>query len=163
MKTVAEIRQALTRLLQEERRLLQQLETLLVNEKALLLQDDAPEILEDAAHKRQECMVALLNLQDERHGVLRITGFSTDNAGLAALIKACDPERTLPPQWAECAEIAKRCRVLNDHNGALVTTRMRRIQGVLEMLTGARAQQIVSGRQAEQGFRSRGAVVAAEA
>ncbi|MBU6378182.1 MAG: flagellar export chaperone FlgN [Gammaproteobacteria bacterium] len=163
MKTVAEIRQALTRLLHEERRLLQQLETLLVKEKALLLQDDSPELLEEAAQIRQECMVSLLNLQDERHGILRMTGFSTDNAGLASLIKACDPDRSLPPQWAECSEIAKRCRDLNDHNGALVTTRMRRIQGVLEMLTGARAEKVIYGRQAEQGFRSRGAVVAAEA
>jgi hypothetical protein len=31
------------------------------------------------------------------------------------------------------------------------------------MLTGARSQKVVYGRQAEQGFRARGAVVAAEA
>jgi len=93
----------------------------------------------------------------------RIVGFSIDNAGLASLIKTCDPERMLPPRWAECADLARRCRDLNDHTGALVASRMRRIQGMLEVLTGKRSEKVAYGRQAHQGFGTRGRVLATEA
>ena len=69
----------------------------------------------------------------------------------------------LPPRWAECAELAKRCRSLNDHNGALVASRMRRIQGVLEVITGKRSDPNVYGKQAQQAWITRGRMVAAEA
>ncbi|MBM4213442.1 MAG: flagella synthesis protein FlgN [Gammaproteobacteria bacterium] len=163
MQTRAEIKQTLTRLLEEERGLLLQLESLLDQEKAILLRDDSPEQLESACRSRQDCMVALMRLQDERQNLLRLSGFSSDNAGLAGLIKVCDPERALPPRWAECAELARRCRDLNDHNGALVASRMRRIQGMLEVITGKRSEKMTYGRHAQQGFGSRGRVLVTEA
>ncbi|MFZ9667330.1 MAG: flagellar export chaperone FlgN, partial [Steroidobacteraceae bacterium] len=58
---------------------------------------------------------------------------------------------------------ARRCRDLNDHNGALVASRMRRIQGMLEVLTGKRSEKTTYGRQAHQGFGTRGRVLATEA
>lgn len=163
MKGLQESKQALSRLLDEERRLLLRLEGLLDAEKAILLKDDSPEELEAACITRQECMGALLRLQDERSNLLRMLGYSPDNAGLLSLIKACDPERVLPPRWAECAELAKRCRSLNDHNGALVASRMRRVQGVLEVITGKRSDPNVYGKQAQQAWITRGRMVAAEA
>jgi flagellar biosynthesis/type III secretory pathway chaperone len=102
-------------------------------------------------------------LQSERQNLLRLHGFSCDNVGLASLIKVCDPERALPARWAECADLARRCRDLNDHNGALVASRMRRIQGMLEVLTGKRSEKTTYGRQAHQGFGTRGRVLATEA
>lgn len=162
-RSIVELRSVLSRLLEEERRLLTQLEQLLDREKNILLEDESPEQLERACRDRQECMVALLRLQDERQGLLRVAGYSTDNAGLAGLIKDCDPERSLPARWAECAELAKRCRALNDHNGALVTSRMRRIQGMLEVLTGKRGEKTTYGRHAHQGFGTRGRVLVTEA
>lgn len=163
IRSIVEVRGVLSRLLEEERRLLLQLETLLDREKSILLQDESPEQLERACRDRQECMVSLLRLQDERQNLLRIAGYATDNAGLAGLIKDCDPERSLPGRWAECAELARRCRALNDHNGALVTSRMRRIQGMLEVLTGARAEKTTYNRQVHQGFGTRGRVLVTEA
>jgi len=163
MSTREEVMQTLSRLLDDEQRLLRQLEALLESEKALLLRDDSPEQLEAACRSRQDCMIALLRLQTERQNVLQLNGFSRDNAGLAGLIKACDPERALPPRWAECADLARRCRDLNDHNGALVASRMRRIQGMLEVLTGKRSEKTTYGRQAHQGFGTRGRVLATEA
>lgn len=163
IRSTDEMRAVLSRLLDDERRLLLQLEQLLDREKTILLQDESPEHLERACRDRQDCMVALLRLQDERQSLLRVAGYSTDNAGLAGLIKDCDPERRLPARWAECAELAKRCRALNDHNGALVTSRMRRIQGMLEVLTGKRTERTTYGRQAHQGFATRGRVLATEA
>lgn len=155
-------RVAIGKLLEDELRLLQRLEQLLADEKALLLGDDSPERLEIACASRQECMGALLRLQDERSQLLRMSGYPTDNAGLVLLIRACDPARELPPRWAECAELAKRCRALNDHNGALVSSRMRRIQGVLEVLTGSREGPNVYGRQAEQHWVQSGRMLATE-
>jgi flagellar biosynthesis/type III secretory pathway chaperone len=107
-------------------------------------------------------MGALLRLQDERSQLLRMAGYPTDNAGMLLLIRDCDPARELPPRWAECAELAKRCRALNDHNGALVSSRMRRIQGVLEVLTGSREGPNVYGRQAEQHWVQAGRMLATE-
>jgi flagellar biosynthesis/type III secretory pathway chaperone len=163
MSTREEIKQILSRLLEDEQRLLTQLETLLETEKSILLRDDSPERLEAACRSRQDCMLSLLRLQSERQNVLRLHGFSCDNAGLASLIKVCDPERALPARWAECADLARRCRDLNDHNGALVASRMRRIQGMLEVLTGKRSEKTTYGRQAHQGFGTRGRVLATEA
>ena len=154
---------AIGKLLEDELRLLQRLEQLLSNEKALLLEDDSPERLEIACASRQDCMGALLRLQDERAQLLRARGYPTDNAGMLMLIRDCDPARQLPPRWAECAELAKRCRSLNDHNGALVASRMRRIQGVLEVITGKRSDPNVYGKQAQQAWVTRGRMVAAEA
>lgn len=159
----ADLRQLLSRLLDEERQLLLQLESLLATEKEILLRDDAPEALENACRERQQCMIALLRLQEERLSLLRLSGFSADHAGLASLIRSCDPERILPARWAECTELAKRCRDLNDHNGALVNSRMRRIQGMLEVLTGKRTEKVTYGRLAQQGFGTRGRVLATEA
>jgi flagellar biosynthesis/type III secretory pathway chaperone len=163
MSTPEEIKQILTRFLEDEQRLLTQLESLLETEKSILLRDESPERLEAACRSRQDCMLSILRLQGERHDLLRLHGFSVDNAGLASLIKACDPERALPPRWAECADLARRCRDLNDHNGALVASRMRRIQGMLEVLTGKRVEKVTYGRQAHQGFGARGRVFATEA
>jgi flagellar biosynthesis/type III secretory pathway chaperone len=150
-------------LLDDEQQLLLQLERLLESEKAILLRDESPEQLEAACKSRQDCMIALMRLQAERQNLLHLNGFSSDNAGLAGLINACDPERVLPPQWAECADLARRCRDLNDHNGALVASRMRRIKGMLEVLTGKRSEKMTYGRQAHQGFGARGRVFATEA
>ena len=153
---------SLSKLLGDEQQLLKRLEQLLQDEKQLLLEDDSPEKLEIACAARQDCMAALLRLQDERATLLRAAGYPSDGAGLLLLIRDCDPARVLPPRWAECAELAKRCRSLNDHNGALVSSRMRRIQGVLELLTGSRQTPPVYGKQAEQSWVTSGRVLATE-
>ena len=66
--------------------------------------------------------------------------------GLERLLAWCDPSRTLRRRWAECAERAARCRNLNDRNGALVTVRLKNVEGMLDVLTG-RAKPKVYGRQ----------------
>jgi len=44
-----------------------------------------------------------------------------------------------------------------------VASRMRRIQGMLEVITGKRSEKMTYGRQAQQGFGSRGRVLVTEA
>lgn len=130
------LRAELARQLQQERRLLSDLERLLHEERDALQQTSAPEQLEQACNQRQQCMGELLRLQEDRNDWLRQSGFSGDTAGLVQLIRRCDTQGELPPQWAQCAALAKRCRELNQQNGALVASRMRRVQGVLDILMG---------------------------
>ncbi len=128
-----------------------------------MVRDDSPKQVGSACRSRQDCMVALMRLQDERQNLLRLSGFTSDNVGLADLIKVFGPERALPPRSAGCAELARRCRDLNNHNGALVASRMRRIQGLLAVITGKRSEKMTYGREAQQGFGSRGRVLVTEA
>lgn len=126
----------LARWLTEERQLLGDLERLLRKEREALQTGSSPEQLEQACEIRQQCMSSLLRLQEERNSWLSQIGFSGDAAGMLQLIRACDTQGDLPPRWAECAALAKRCRELNQQNGALVASRMRRVQGVLDILMG---------------------------
>lgn len=156
-------RQTLDRLLGEELRALTELERLLQAEREVLTQNDSPEALETVCARRQDSMSALLRVQDERRGMLRLFGLSADTAGLEKLLTVCDPDRTLPARWGECAERARRCRELNDFNGALVTSRMRRVEGLLEILTGRKPETPVYGRQGRQAWVAAGRLLATEA
>ncbi|MFM7626707.1 MAG: flagella synthesis protein FlgN [Gammaproteobacteria bacterium] len=147
-----EIRRTLERLLADEIAALAELERLLDTEREVLVRNDSPEALEDACARRQDCMGGLLRIQDERRGLLRMLGFEADTAGLDRLMRICDPERSLPARWSECAERARRCREINDFNGALVSSRMRRVAGLLEILTGRKTDTPVYGRQGQQAW-----------
>ena len=158
-----EVRRTLERLLTEEIAALAELERLLETEREVLVRNDSPEALEDACTRRQDCMGGLLRIQDERRGVLRMLGFEADAAGLERLMRECDPQRSLPARWGECAERARRCRGINDFNGALVSSRMRRVAGLLEILTGRKAETPVYGRQGQQAWGAAGRLLATEA
>lgn len=158
-----ELRRTLDRLLGEELAALAELERLLVAEREILVRNDSPEALEDACTRRQDCMGALLRVQDERRTTLRMFGFEADTAGLERVMQICDPQRSLPARWGECAERARRCREINDFNGALVASRMRRVAGLLEILTGRRSETPVYGRQGQQAWVAAGRLLATEA
>ncbi len=158
-----EVRRTLERLLAEEVVALVELERLLESEREVLVRNDSPEALEDACTRRQDCMGGLLRIQDERRGVLRMLGFEADAAGLERLMRECDPQRSLPARWGECAERARRCREINDFNAALVSSRMRRVAGLLEILTGRKAETPVYGRQGQQAWGAAGRLLATEA
>lgn len=156
-------RTTLERLLVEECAALQSLESLLTAEREVLTRNESPEELEAVCARRQDAMGGLLRIQDERHGVLRMLGCEADAAGLERAVRACDPQRTLPARWERCAELARRCRELNDFNGALVATRMRRVEGLLEVLTGRKPQLPTYGRQGQQAWMAAGRLLATEA
>lgn len=158
-----ECRRLLDKLLGEELATLVELERLLIAEREVLVKNESVEALEDVCARRQDCMGALLRVQDERRGMLRMLGFATDRAGLERLMRECDPRRTLPPRWGECADRAGRCRELNDFNGALVSSRMNRVAGMLELLTGRKAGPPVYGRRGGQTWVGTGRLLATEA
>jgi flagellar biosynthesis/type III secretory pathway chaperone len=156
-------RQTLARLLDEESAALSDLETLLLAERDVLVKHEPADALETVCARRQDSMGALLRIQDERRSLLRLHGFTADAPGLERLLLACDPQRSLPARWGDCAERARHCRELNDFNGALVASRMRRVEGMLEILTGRRRETPVYGRQGQQAWVSAGRLLATEA
>jgi len=158
-----ECRRTLDRLLADEIAALAELETLLEAEREVLVCNESPEALEDVCARRQDCMGGLLRVQDERRGVLRMLGIEAEAAGLERLMRDCDPARSLPARWGECAERARRCREINDFNGALVASRMRRVEGMLEILTGRKRETPIYGRQGQQAWVAAGRLLAAEA
>jgi flagella synthesis protein FlgN len=139
-------REHVERLLGVETALLGQLETLLDSEFQLLNGDDI-DALENAGQARQSCMSELLRVEDERRSLCRMSGKSSDLNGLNELIQWCDPARTLQPRWAECADRAARCRDLNNRNGMVVATRLKRVEGMLNVITGRGQQPATYGPQ----------------
>ena len=156
-------RQTLGRLLDEESAALSALERLLLAEREVLTSNEPAEALEAVCARRQDSMGALLRIQDERRGLLRMFGYTPDTEGLERLLRFVDPQRTLPARWGDCAERARHCRELNDFNGALVASRMRGVEGMLEILTGRRRETPVYGRQGQQAWVSAGRLLATEA
>jgi flagella synthesis protein FlgN len=139
-------REHLENLLAEEVSALTRLAALLDREHELLLANE-PEELENAAEARQGCIGELVRIEDERRSLCRMMNVPADAAGLDRLLTWCDPSLGLKRRWALCAERAASCRERNDRNGALVTARLKRVEGLLDLLTGRANQPKVYGRQ----------------
>lgn len=128
-------REHLTTLLREESELLAQLEDLLAKESHVLETSDV-EALEATTRARQERMGALARIEEQRRSLCALHGYSADRTGLEALMAWCDSEGKLLSRLRECAERAVRCRDLNDRNGIVVAARLKRVEGMLDALTG---------------------------
>jgi flagellar biosynthesis protein FlgN len=152
-----------SRLLDEEAQTLIELETLLAREHQILIRNQHAEALEDACAARQICMGTLLRIQEERRGLLRMLGLRHEPQSVVALLDFCRAEAHLRQRWADVSSAAQRCRDLNDRNGALVQSRIRRVAGMLEILTGQSRAAPVYGPRGEQGATRAGALLAAEA
>lgn len=125
----------LTTLLREESELLAQLEELLAQESRVLETSDI-QTLERTTRARQERMGALARIEEQRRSLCAMHGFSADRMGLDGLMAWCDSEGKLLLRLRECAERAMRCRDLNDRNGIIVGARLKRVEGMLDALTG---------------------------
>lgn len=139
-------RELLEKLLAEEVAALTRLEGLLDKEHGFLVANDIEE-LERAGDARQACVGILVRVEDERRSLCRMMNVPADPAGLEKLLTWCDPSRVLKTRWAACADRAARCRSLNDRNGALVTSRLKRVEGMLDVITGRANQPKVYGRK----------------
>lgn len=139
-------REHLQKLLAEEFNALSQLETLLDREHDLLVANDV-DGLDSAGEARQACVGELLRVEDERRSLCRMMNVPTDVQGLERLLRWCDPSNSMQRRLGECAQRAARCRELNERNGALVTARLKKVEGMLDVLTGRANQPKVYGRQ----------------
>ncbi len=129
-------REHLTTLLSEEAGLLGKLEALLEREHEVLQGNDVG-ALNATALERQERIGALARLEEQRRSLCRMHGHSPDLAGLEQLMAWCDPAGSLISRLRVCADGAARCRDLNDRNGTLVNARLKRVEGLLGVLTGS--------------------------
>jgi len=128
-------REQFARHLADETELLISLEQQLQREHELLAANDV-DGLEKASGARQQTVARLLRLDDERRGLCRVRKLAPDTMGLAALLAWCDPTGSLVTAQAQCATHAQRCREQNERNGALVTARLNRVNGMLDMISG---------------------------
>lgn len=158
------VREQLAALIDSEHRTLADLERLLHQEHEQLVRNDSAEALEAACNARQTRMGELLRVQDERRELLRMLGQRPDHIGLDTVLRDCGGDNQLRVRWQSCGETAQRCRELNDRNSALVNARMKRVEGMLELLTGQqRPSPSVYGPQGQVASGSTSRFVAAEA
>jgi flagellar biosynthesis/type III secretory pathway chaperone len=129
-------REQFARHLSDETELLINLEQQLRHEHELLSSNDI-EGLEQASGMRQQTVTRLLRLDEERRGLCRVRNLPSDATGLAELLAWCDPAGSLAAAQALCATHAQRCRDQNERNGALVTARLNRVSGMLDMMEGS--------------------------
>jgi len=139
-------RDHLEKLIAEESGALEQLQQLLDREHELLVANDV-DGLDRAGQARQNCVGVLMRIEDDRRALCRSLNVPSDMHGLDRILTWCDPAKKLRHRWAECGERAARCRAANDRNGALVTARLNRVQGMLDIVTGRADQPKVYGRQ----------------
>jgi len=138
-------REHLDKLFAEEAGALARLEELLGQEHEFLLANDVDE-LERAGEARQACVGNLVRIEDERHSLCRMLNVPADQFGLEKLFAWCDSGKTLQGRLAACAQRAGECRKLNDRNGALVNARLKRVEGLLGVVTGRANQPKMYGR-----------------
>ncbi len=132
-------RDCVERLVGEQLATLARLETLLEREHALLAGRNVEE-LAAAGRERQACIGTLLRIDAERTRLCRLFGHTADGDGMHKLLATCDASGRLATRWQACVELTKRCRKLNDRNGALATAQLRSVAGRLDALTGGAAR-----------------------
>lgn len=155
-------REALASILATETAALTELAGLLEREYSLLEANDV-DTLERVMEERQESVGRLLRTEDERKTLCRMHGREADAAGSEQLMTWCDPRGTLRSAWAQCASGAARCRELNDRNGALVMARMKRVETLLNVLTGNSQEAPTYGPKGAYSTPRAGRVLATEA
>jgi flagellar biosynthesis/type III secretory pathway chaperone len=158
----AQCRERMSKLIAEESAGLTQLGELLEHEHGLLAAGDVTN-LSAAINERQRCVGRIARIDEERRSMCRALNFSLDAKGLEALLRWCDPQGALSSRWAECAAAATRCRVLNDRNGALVTTQLQHVRARLGALLESTRETLTYRRNGGYNQGSVGRMLAAEA
>jgi flagellar biosynthesis/type III secretory pathway chaperone len=128
-------REHLAELLHEELGLLEALHKLLEQERGVIASGDL-KALERSTAQRQAQVASLAQTEAQRNSLCSMHGQSPDAAGLARILRWCDPHGELAAQLRECRERALRCRALNDRNGLMVSAHLKRVDERLRALRG---------------------------
>jgi flagellar biosynthesis protein FlgN len=158
----ASCRDRMSKLISEEVSGLAQLGALLEHEHGLLAAGDVVS-LEAAINERQRCVGRISRIDEERRAICRAVDVTLDAQGLEKLMRWCDPNGTLAARWAECSAAANRCRILNDRNGALVSTQLQHVRTRLNTLLQSTRETLTYRRNGGYSQGSTGSVLAAEA
>jgi flagellar biosynthesis/type III secretory pathway chaperone len=140
----------LQRVLQEEARLLTELEGLLQQETVVLNGNDVAAI-QTVGNARQRCVERLTQLDAERLDAARLLSFGTGPAALERLLTWADPTGSLQREWLANLQVARRCKQLNDRNGAIVTVKLGQVQQMLSKLRGTPAAPVYGPRAGRYG------------
>ncbi len=132
-------RERLEQLLVTEAATLKQLDTLLDKEFHLITSDDI-EALEQTGTERESYLMTLLKIDADRFSLCRAAGLSNDKVGIKKLLDWCDPQGKLLARWSQSTEAIQHCRTMNDRNGALINTRLKRVEGMLDTLSNGQTR-----------------------
>jgi flagellar biosynthesis/type III secretory pathway chaperone len=145
-----DMQQQLGRILAEESQLLIELQTVLEQETKILCGEDS-EAIARIGSNRHRCVDRLSQLGIERLDASRMLSFGTDRIGLEKLHDWADPSRRLRTSWSSNLELARRCKALNDKNGAIVAAKLGRVQKLLGHLRGSTAPPVYSAKVSRYG------------
>ncbi len=140
----------LRRILDEEARLLAELEQVLRHETDILSSEDS-DAIQNIGANRHRCVDRLTRLDAERADSCRMFSFGTGPGALDELLGWADSDGALRAQWTSNLELARRCKRLNDQNGAIVAARLQRVQQLLGKLRGSSPPPVYSQRGARYG------------
>jgi flagellar biosynthesis/type III secretory pathway chaperone len=146
----SDVHQHLIRILAEESRLLGELEPVLRQETDILRSDDI-QAIERIGGSRQRYVESLTRLEGERNDACRMLSFGNGRGSLERLLDWADPSGSLRRQWDLNLELARRCKSINDQNGAIVAAKLGRVQQLLGKLRGATPPPVYSARGARYG------------
>jgi flagellar biosynthesis/type III secretory pathway chaperone len=139
------IRQHIDRILGEEAVLLAELEQVLTREAVAVRGDDAAAI-ENIGGARHQCIDSLMRLDGERASACRMLSLGTGPEAIDRLLSWCDPDQSLRRRWQSNLAITRRCKELNDRNGAIVTLKLEHVRQRLAAMRGSTAGPVY-GRQ----------------
>ena len=152
----SDVRRHLERVLGDETRLLGELERLLTRESDVVRGSDASAI-ENIGGTRHQCVSALTRLDAERNEACKMLSYPTGREGFERLLAWCDPGHELRGRWQQNLQAARRCKELNDRNGAVVALKLGQVRQLLATLRGGTATTQTYGRQGArfEGFQRR--------
>jgi len=153
-----EVQQHLSQILAEEAQLLAELESVLQQETHILCGQDA-EAIQRIGNDRHRYVDRLSRLGVERTDTGRMLSFGADAVGLNQLFDWADPSQRLRARWSVNLELARRCKALNDRNGAIVAAKLDRVQKLLGHLRGSKPAPVYTSkasRYSSLGVRSLG-------
>jgi len=141
----SDVHQHLIRILAEESKLLGELEPVLRQETDIVRGEDV-QAIERIGGSRQRYIEALTRLERERGDACRMLSFGSGPAALQQFFEWADPSGALQRQWGANLELARRCKAINDQNGAIVAAKLGRVQQLLGKLRGAAPPPVYSAR-----------------
>jgi flagellar biosynthesis/type III secretory pathway chaperone len=145
MPARSEVRPHLDRILADEFRLLAELERLLHAETVIVDGDDV-EAIQNMGTARHRCVDALSRLEMERNDLCRVLFPSAGRDGFAQLLRTHDPDQGLRGAWMKNLTAARRCKQINDRNGAVVIAKLGRVQQLLGALRGTSAPPVYTAK-----------------
>jgi flagellar biosynthesis/type III secretory pathway chaperone len=129
-------------LLQKELELTEQLETLLADEYQAIAGRDT-ETFERLVSDKQQQLVLLARLEQERVVMLEESGFDDGHAGMTGCLQWCDPRQQLAALWQNLLSVARICHDQNRKNQQLVELCSRHAREALHLLRGEDTHQDV--------------------